>query len=118
MLLVLAALFTLVGQSSAQQDGATLTVLRGQVAVLRPDGSALQPARSGTDVFPGDEIRTVGSAGALITFYSGIEIEMGADTILVVERVSKQGDRVDVALKQALGTTVSRVQTMVDPGSS
>ena len=49
------------GQSSAQvQDGATMTVLRGQVAVVRPDGSAVQPAPSGTVVRPGDEIRTLG----------------------------------------------------------
>jgi hypothetical protein len=33
----------------AQTQGATMTVLRGQVAVIHPDGSAIQPAPSGTD---------------------------------------------------------------------
>jgi hypothetical protein len=80
------------------EDGATLTVLRGQVAVLRPDGSAVQPAPSGTVVRRGDEIRTLTATGALITFFAGTEIELGAETILVVERVSRRGEQVDVAL--------------------
>src|SRR5919112_5586331 len=92
------------------QDGATLTVLRGQVAVVHPDGSAVQPAPSGTTVAAGDEIRTLTAAGALITFFAGTEIELGEQTILVVERVSRQGERVEVSLKQVLGVTVNRVQ--------
>jgi hypothetical protein len=107
-------------QFSAAQapQGATMTVISGQVAVVRPDGSAMQPAPSGTTVFPGDEIRTLTASGALITFFIGTEIEMGADTALVVERVSRQGDQVDVSLKQALGISVSRIQTFTDPNSA
>jgi hypothetical protein len=100
------------------QDGATMTVLKGQVAVVHPDGTAVQPAPSGTTVQSGDEIRTLTKAGALITFYTGTEIEMGADTILLVERVSRDGTKVDISLKQVLGSTLNRVQTLSDPGSS
>src|SRR5436305_6642601 len=75
------------------QDGATMTVLKGQVAVVRPDGSAVQPAPTGTVVQAGDEIRTLTRAGALITFFTGTEIELGADTILAVERVSRDGTK-------------------------
>lgn len=108
-----------VGLASAQvQQGATLTVLRGQVAVVRPDGTAIQPAASGSTVGVGDEIRTVSKAGALITFFSGTEIELGEDTILVVEQLSKTGDRVDVSLRQVLGATINRVQTIAGTGSS
>jgi hypothetical protein len=99
-------------------EGATMTVLRGSVAVIRTDGSAIQPAPTGTDVFPGDEIRTLSVSGALITFFSGTEIELGDDTVLVVERVSRQGERVDVALKQVAGATLNRVQTFTDAGSA
>src|SRR5918912_776291 len=98
---LLAALVILVIATAAEtlaQEGATMTVLRGEVAVVHPDGSAIQPAPSGTDVFPGDEIRTVGPAGALITFFSGTEIEMGADTSIAVQKVSRQGDQVEVSL--------------------
>ncbi|MCC6173804.1 MAG: FecR domain-containing protein [Chloroflexi bacterium] len=100
------------------QEGATMTVLRGQVAVIHADGSAVQPAPSGTIVNAGDEIRTLSQTGALITFFAGTEIEMGSDTILVVERVTQQGTKVDISLKQVLGMTLNRVQTLSDPTSS
>jgi len=100
------------------QDGATLTVLRGQVAVVRPDGSAVQPAPSGTIVKAGDEIRTLTKTGALITFYVGTEIEMGEETVLVVEKVTVGTGRVDISLKQVLGTTLNRVQSLTDPTSA
>jgi hypothetical protein len=106
-------------RSSAQvEQGATMTVLRGQVAVIRSDGSAIQPAPSGTVVNAGDEIRTLGSTSALITFFAGTEIELGEDTVLGVEQVSRQGDRIDVSLRQAFGATVNRVQTLAGSGST
>ena len=104
--------------SSQVQDGATMTVLRGQVAVIRPDGSAIQPAPSGTVVRAGDEIRTLSGTGALITFFAGTEIELGSDTILVVDRVTRQGERIDVSLRQVLGSSINRVQTFSDLGSA
>ncbi|MFN8637026.1 MAG: Calx-beta domain-containing protein [Chloroflexota bacterium] len=100
------------------QDGATLTVLRGQVAVVHPDGSAIQPAASGTVVKAGDEIRTLTKTGALITFYVGTEIEMGEETILVVDKVTVGSGKVDISLKQVLGATLNRVQSLTDPTSS
>jgi hypothetical protein len=119
LLAFLALLLAPAGRAAAQaREGATMTVLLGQVAVVHPDGSAVQPAPSGMTVFPGDEIRTVGKSGALITFFQGTEIELGAETVLGVEGISKQGDRIDVSLKQVLGTAVSRVHTLADNGSS
>ena len=100
------------------QQGATLTVLRGQVAVIHPDGSAIQPAPSGSTVDVGDEIRTISKSGALITFFSGTEIEMSDDTILVVDQLSRQGDKIDISLRQVLGATVNRVQSLTGTGSS
>ena len=100
------------------QQGATMTVLRGQVAVLRPDGSAVQPAPSGSIVRAGDEIRTLTQTGALITFFAGTEIELGEETVLVIERVELRGAVVDVSLKQVFGASLHRVQTLADPGSA
>ena len=99
-------------------DGATLTVLRGEVAVIHADGTALQPAPSGITVQPGDEIRTLSATGALITFYVGTEIELGPETILVVDRVEVKAGKVDISLKQVLGTSLSRVQSIADPTSA
>ncbi|MCC6178984.1 MAG: FecR domain-containing protein [Chloroflexi bacterium] len=100
------------------EDGATLTVLRGQVAVLHGDGSAVQPAASGSVVQSGDEIRTLPGSGATITFFSGTEVELGEETILVVERVSRAGGRIDISLRQVFGASLHRVQTLTDAGSS
>jgi hypothetical protein len=120
-LLMLVMLMPAVAPPSALaqvQDGATMTVLRGQVAVVHSDGSAVQPAPSGTVVKAGDEIRTLTRTGALITFFAGTEIEMGEDTILAVERVSLNGSKVDISLKQVFGTTLNRVQSLTDPTST
>jgi FecR protein len=100
------------------RQGATMTVLRGQVAVVRGDGSAVQPAPSGTVVETGDQIRTLTRSGAAITFFAGTEIELGEETTLVVERASQDGDRVDIALTQVFGVSLHRVHALADPGSS
>jgi hypothetical protein len=118
--LSLLLLFAVVGTGSTSatsafaqvQQGATMTVLRGQVAVIHGDGSALQPAPSGTLVNIGDELRTVGKAGALVTFFAGTEVEMGEDTILVVDGIEKNGDKINISLRQVLGTSLHRVQTI------
>lgn len=99
-------------------DGATMTVLRGTVALLHGDGSAVQPAPSGTVVHAGDEIRTLKGSGATITFFTGTEIELGEETALVVDRISRDGDRIDVSLRQAFGASLHRVQALTDSGSS
>src|SRR4051794_31950450 len=71
-----------VGQISA---GATLTVLRGTVSVVKSDGSALAPAGSGQTLGVGDRIATVGRSSALVTFFEGSEVELGADTTIVIQ---------------------------------
>jgi hypothetical protein len=121
-LLVIAALLLITfspSLTSAQTaQGATMTVLQGEVDVVHPDGSAIRPAPSGTTVNVGDKISTLSQGGAVITFFSGTEIEMGEQTTLVVERVSRQGDRIDVSLQEVFGMTLNRVQTFADPGSA
>ena len=100
------------------QDGATMTVLRGRVAVVRADGSAVQPAPSGTVVRVGDEIRTLSRSGAAITFFIGTEIELGEETTLAVEQVARDGGHIDISLRQVLGVSLHRVQALADPASS
>jgi hypothetical protein len=95
-----------------------MTVLRGQVAVVRGDGSATQPAPSGTVVRAGDEIRTLSRSGAAITFFVGTEIELGEETTLAVERVARDGDRIDISLRQVFGVSLHRVHALTDPASS
>ena len=100
------------------QDGATMTVLRGQVAVVRGDGSAVQPAPSGTVVRAGDEIRTLTRSGAAITFFAGTEIELGEETTLAIERATRDGSRIDISLRQVFGVSLHRVHSLTDPDST
>lgn len=100
------------------QQGATMTVLRGQVAVIRGDGSAVQPAPSGTTVNVGDQIRTLSQGGALVTFFSGTEIEMGEETVLAVDEIARSGDRINVSLRQVFGASIHRVQTLTGTDST
>lgn len=118
ILLATAALAAPADVASQVEEGATMTVLRGQVAVVRPDGSAIQPAPSGTVVNVGDEIRTLPRSDALITFYTATELEMGQDSVLVVERASSRDGRVEVSLKQVFGSTLNRVASFSVPGST
>jgi hypothetical protein len=119
ILLILGSVFSPTRDLSAQiADGATMTVLRGQVALVRADGSATQPAPSGSTIQAGDEIRTLTGAGALITFFLGTEIELGEETSLVVERVSRANGRIDISLRQVFGASLHRVQSLTDTSSS
>jgi hypothetical protein len=115
---VMASLLAPSPANAQVQQGATLTILRGQVAIIRADGTAIQPAASGSTVAVGDEIRTITKSGALITFFAGTEIEMGEETILVVEQLSNQGDKIDISLRQAFGATLNRVQSIAGSGST
>jgi hypothetical protein len=117
---VIALLVWVAPQPVAAQiaQGATMTVLQGQVAVVRGDGSAIQPAPSGTIVNVGDEIRTLSKGGALVTFFSGTEIEMGEDTVLAVDNIDKSGDNVNISLRQVFGASIHRVQTLTGSDST
>lgn len=119
--LLLAGPSAVVAPASAQSnvpDGATLTVLRGQVAVIQASGGAVQPAPSGMIIQAGDEIRTLTQSGALITLFAGNEIELGEQTALLVERISRNGQNIDISLTQVFGASLHRVQSLTDPSSN
>src|SRR4051812_15380763 len=67
----------------AQAIGATLTVLRGTTAVQRADRTPLSPATSGLLLNIGDQVATLANASALVTFFDGSEVELGADTTII-----------------------------------
>jgi FecR protein len=98
--------------------GATLTVLRGTAAVLKADGTKLSPGSSGLATSVGDQIATVGRSSALVTFFDGSELELGADTTIVVREMASQGGRTTIDVESVVGATVHCVVTLTDPGSS
>src|SRR5262249_8331885 len=84
-------LLPVAGSQAQVGAGATLTVLRGTVAVLKADGSPLASASSGTALGVGDQISTLSGSGALVTFFEGSEVEMGSETTIVISEASRQG---------------------------
>src|SRR5262245_23001698 len=69
---------------SQVSPGATLTVLRGLVAVSRPDGTAVFPAGTGLTLAIGDIVGTLERTSAIITFFSGSEVQLGSNTTMVI----------------------------------
>jgi hypothetical protein len=98
--------------------GATLTVLRGSVGILRPDGVAISPAANGLTLGWGDRVATLGRSSALVTFFEGAELEIGADTTVILHDLNREDERTTISIESAIGTTVSRVVTLTAPGSS
>ncbi|MFN0071580.1 MAG: Calx-beta domain-containing protein [Chloroflexota bacterium] len=98
--------------------GATLTVLRGTVAVLRADGTPLGAGRSGLPLGVGDQVSTMDNAGALVTFFEGSELELGSNTTIVILEASGQGSRANITVASVVGATVHRVVALTDPASS
>lgn len=99
--------------------GATVTVLRGTVSVSRSDGSAVAPAANGLALGVGDTVATVGRSSALVTFFDGSEIELGADTTIMIQNMqaSSSGEKT-ILIKNVLGSTIHRIVALATPGSS
>ena len=107
---------TVLGQVAT---GATLTVIRGTTSVVRGDGSAVQPAATGLTLNAGDRIATIGRGSALVTFFDGTEVELGENTtIRIQETESRPGGQITIVLENVLGSTLHKVATLTNPGSS
>lgn len=116
--LVLGMLF---GPHSVQaQPGAsaTLTVLRGQAAVLKADGSPISPASSGLAIGAGDQVASLAGSGALVTFFDGSEVELGSDATIIIRDLGRQGSATTITIESVVGSTVHHVVQMVDPSST
>jgi hypothetical protein len=98
--------------------GATLTVLRGTVSVVQGNGTAVSPAPNGMRLTAGDRVATVGRASALVTFFDGSEVELGADTTIAIEDATGNGDLVTIIIENIVGSTVHHVATLTSPGST
>ncbi|MFN8636154.1 MAG: hypothetical protein U0893_20075 [Chloroflexota bacterium] len=97
--------------------GATLTVLRGTTSVVRADGTAVMPASTGLSLNVGDRVATVGRAAALVTFFDGSEVELGADTTISIQDLQGGGGVIRIIVEMVLGSAVHHVATLTDPGS-
>jgi VCBS repeat-containing protein len=101
----------------------TLTILsisEGEVLVMKEGTDDWVGAVSGTELDIGDGIKTGDNSSAEITFFDGSAMELKADTqieILSLDLVCDTGVKT-ITLEQTIGTTISRVTKLLDPGSS
>lgn len=98
--------------------GATLTVLRGSVGVLRADGTPISPAASGLTLGQGDQVATLGPSSILITFFNGTELELGSNTTVIIRDLAREGSATTIGIQSVVGTTVHRVVALTDAGST
>jgi hypothetical protein len=90
--------------------GASLTVVRGSVSVTRPDGTAIYPAGTGLTLAIGDIVGTLERTRAIVTFFSGSEVELGSNTTIVIRRLDRDLlDSANVTVEHLTGLTVIRI---------
>ena len=80
--------------------------------VARPDGTAIYPAGTGLTLAIGDIVGTLDRTRAIVTFFSGSEIELGSNTTIVIRRLDRDLlDSANVTVEHLSGMTVIRVNS-------
>ncbi|MBI4498866.1 MAG: FecR domain-containing protein [Chloroflexi bacterium] len=91
----------------------TLAVLSGSVAV-QPIGAAdASPAHTGQVLWVGDRIRTGTDSAAVITFFDGSTVSLGATTEVALAQQRMGGDAprsIQIGVRQFAGATWSRAE--------
>jgi hypothetical protein len=101
---------------SQVRPGASLTVVRGSVAVTRSDGTAIYPAGTGLTLAIGDVVGTLERTRAIVTFFSGSEVELGSNTTVVIRRLDRDLlDQANVTVEHLSGAMLIRVPTEDGP---
>jgi hypothetical protein len=111
---------TLVGCPPGRVTPSTITTLStavGDVSVKASTGT-WTGAHQGMSLVPGDSIETGDNSLAKITFWEGSTIELQSDTQIQIVALAISGTgSTTIKLKQAIGTTISRVTNLVDSAS-
>jgi VCBS repeat-containing protein len=101
----------------------TLTILSitgGDVSVMKEGTDGYEPAGPEMELEVGDTIKTGGNSSAEIIFFDGSTMELEADTEIEILSLDLACDTgiTTITLEQTMGTTISRVTKLLDPGSS
>jgi plastocyanin len=93
---------------SAADPPARLAAVAGTVAVTFADGSSLQPAQTGTAIGPGDRVSTVGKSSAVVEVPVLGQVELGADSTMIVQSLSADAGAMLVTIQIVKGILVNR----------
>ncbi|MBX5491150.1 MAG: FecR domain-containing protein [Chloroflexi bacterium] len=121
--LLLTLVLALASQPSAGRtpDGATLTIISGQVAVQLPGAARFGPARDGHALPVGAVVRTGSDGRATLTFFDGTTATLDPDTEVVVARVEPAtgtSDGLLMTLQLSAGRVWAQVASLFDRGST
>ena len=105
--------------STVSSQSGILTAISGRVMVLLAGSTAWTEAEVGMNLKAGDYIRTKADSSALITFFEGSTMELQPNTEVDIEELSAvlETGSTTISLGQTIGTTMSRVEKLVDPVS-
>ncbi len=96
---------------------ATLTVLTEPVEVQRTTGQ-LERATSGQTLTTGDRVVTGPAGTAKLTFFQGTEVDVAEGSEIMVQQMEQRpGGASNVSIGQAVGSTVSRIASFINPAS-
>ena len=98
----------------AAEPTAQLGTVAGTVAVTHANGSAVQPAGSGTSLGAGDRIATVGKSTAIIEVPGIGRIELGAGTTVIIHELRTASGVTFVTVEIVQGMLVSRLSPASD----
>jgi hypothetical protein len=120
VLVLLLTLGTACTCSKISDQYGIITGISGTVTVLLEDSTIWTEAEVNTQLRAGDRIRTADNSSAVITFFEGSTTELKPNTeIGITELIIEVGpESTTVSLEQIIGTTINRVQKLVDTASS
>jgi plastocyanin len=99
---------------SAADPPAHLASVTGTVAVTFANGSSLQPSTVGTSLGPGDRVSTVGKASAAVEIPGVGQVELGADTTIIIDALGLSpgfdAGTMIVAIQIVKGMLVNRLE--------
>jgi len=124
LLLSILVASTLIGcEGGGSPCPSTLTILsitEGDVSVMKEGTDDWVPAETEMELKKGDTIKTGGNSSAEITFFDGSTMELEAGTEIEILSLDLACDTSvsTITMEQTIGTTISRVTKLLDPGSS
>ena len=123
LLLSILVAASLIGCSGGSPCPSTLTILsitEGEVSVMKEGTNDWVGAVFEMELEIGDAIKTGDNSSAEITFFDGSTMEMEAGTEIEILSLDLACDTgvTTITLEQTIGTTISRVTKLLDPGSS
>jgi VCBS repeat-containing protein len=97
---------------------ATLSEIEGDVSVRETGTGTWAEGQVGMSLVVGDTVKTGNDSSAEITFLDGNTMELEADTEIEITSVSTDTGGTTVTITQTIGTVLTRLTQLLDPGSS